>query len=193
MSHVKLSVITIGTVLALMTGAAHAGLLGHSVTSQYYAYGSAYSGYGSPTTFVANGTVQSSFCTSGCPEGFNLTVTDNQIEYDFVNTSYWSSSGPSYTSGGLFIANGNLLTIAGVNITGVTLDASSTMPSFTSSNVTFNSGAVAADWAGISGITAGDKVVLDVTTAAVPEPETYALMMMGLGFIGLVAKRKREA
>jgi hypothetical protein len=31
------------------------------------------------------------------------------------------------------------------------------------------------------------------TTAAIPEPETYALMMAGLGVIGFVARRRKKA
>lgn len=32
-----------------------------------------------------------------------------------------------------------------------------------------------------------------VTTAAIPEPSTYALMLAGLGFVGFVASRRRKA
>jgi hypothetical protein len=32
---------------------------------------------------------------------------------------------------------------------------------------------------------------VSVTTAAVPEPETYAMMLAGLGIVGLMARRRR--
>ena len=40
---------------------AQAGLLGSNVNTQYYAYGSTYNFFGSPASFVANGTVQNYF------------------------------------------------------------------------------------------------------------------------------------
>jgi PEP-CTERM motif len=30
-----------------------------------------------------------------------------------------------------------------------------------------------------------------ITTAAVPEPESYAMMLLGLGFVGAIARRKK--
>jgi hypothetical protein len=67
-----------------------ANLIGDTVTSQYYAYGGVYVGNGSPATFVANGSVQQTFGV-GFPEGFNLTVRGNQIEYDFLYNGYISN------------------------------------------------------------------------------------------------------
>jgi hypothetical protein len=175
--------------LVLITGCAahaYAGLIGSEVTSQYYDYGGPYNAQGSPVSFTANGTVQQTFC-SACQEGFNLTVTDNVIEYVlFGSGGDWSTSIPSLDSGGLYIANGNLLTFSGVTITGVTLDPSSNVPGFTAANVTFNANNVAIDWAGLSGIAPGDQVFLDVTTgpATAPEPATWMTMLAALTVAG---------
>ena len=171
-------------VAACFAGHAYAGLIGAGVTSQYYAYGGVYNGFGSPTSFVANGTVQDSFCTSSCPEGFNLTVSNTQIDYSLVGTGPWSASTTSLSSGGLFIANGNLLTFTGVTITGVTLDAASTVPGLTQSNITFNAGNIAIDWAGLS--TGGQQVILDVTTTSTtstPEPAVWITTLAGCAMI----------
>jgi hypothetical protein len=34
---------------------------------------------------------------------------------------------------------------------------------------------------------------IDVVIAAVPEPETYAMLAAGLGLIGFMARRKKQA
>jgi len=174
---------------------ARAGLLGTNVASQYYVYGSTYDLEGSPASFIANGTVQESFCATGCPEGFTLTVSDTKIVYTFLGTGgYWSSSGPALNSGGLYIDNGNLLTFSGVNITGVTLDGASNVPGFSSSNITFNASNIAANWAGLTGITPGEKVILDVVTAtpaSAPEPTTYGLLVTGLAGTAVCLRRRR--
>ena len=38
-----------------------------------------------------------------------------------------------------------------------------------------------------------DNVVLTETTPPVPEPETYAMFLAGLGLIGAIARRRRAA
>jgi hypothetical protein len=122
-------------------------------------------------------------------------VTDTQIDYTMLSVNgYWSTSGTSLNSGGLFIANGNLLTFTGVTITGVTLDAASNVPGFTSANVTFNSGNVAVDWAGLTGIPQGSQVILDVTStggSSVPEPAAWITMLAG--FAAIAVRRFRNS
>lgn len=166
---------------------AHAGLLGSNVNTQYYSYGGAYNGGGSPASFVANGTQQATFFNY-----YSLTVFDNKVEYDFLESTTWSPSSVSLNSGGLFITNGNLLTFSGASpITSVTLDgASSVVPGFGIGNVSFNSTNIAVDWQQVH-FNAGDKVILNVS--AVPEPETYAMLLAGLGLLGAIGRRRKQA
>jgi PEP-CTERM motif len=183
---VKLALSLVAAVVAtLVAGQAHAQLLGSTVNTQYYAYGSAYNGGSSPSTFVANGTPQNTFFNY-----YDLTVSDTQIIYNFTTDVTWSSSGVSLNSDGLFITNGNLLTFANApSFTSVTLDGASTAVSgFSLSNITFNASSVATDWQNVAFHT-GDQVILNVN--AVPEPETYAMMLAGLGVMGTIARRRR--
>jgi hypothetical protein len=46
---------------------------------------------------------------------------------------------------------------------------------------------------GAGGTMRGTYPVTESITAAVPEPETYAMMMAGLGMIGFMARRRRAA
>ncbi len=175
-------------------GHAFADMLGSTVTSQYYFFGGPYNAAGSPTTFVANGTVQQTFC-GNCSAGFDLTVGGSQIVYAMSGTpgSGWSSSVVSLNSNGLFIENGNLLTFSGVAINSVTVDSATTMPGFTASNVTFNSSNIAVNWANL--MATGYQVVLDVTSTApttAPEPATLPLVLLGTGFTGLMTMIRRR-
>ena len=185
----RISFFAIFVLLVLgFTSQAHAGLLGSTVNTQYYAYGSLYNGGGSPDSFIANGTVQNQFFNF-----YALTVTDTTVKYDFLSDTTWSPSDVSLNSDGLFITNGNLLSFTGAPaITSVTFNSfSSVVPGFSLANVTFNSDKIAVDWQNVT-FHQGDKVILDVNLAPVPEPETYAMLLAGLGFIGLI-RRKKEA
>ncbi len=185
-SRISFFAIFVPLVLGL-TSQAHAGLLGSTVSTQYYAYGGLYNGGGSPDSFVANGTVQNQFF-----DYYALTVTDTTVKYDFLSDTTWSSSNVSLNSGGLFITNGNLLSFTGApTITSVAFNSfSSVVPGFSLANVTFNSSQIAIDWQNVT-FHQGDKVILDVNLAPVPEPETYAMLLTGLGLMGFIHRRKK--
>lgn len=172
--------------------AAHAGLVGSNVTSQYYSYGGIYNGYGSPASFIADGSSQQSFCAA-CLQGFSLAVTDTQVIYTLLGDSAWSGSSTSLNSGGLLIDNGNLLSFLGVTIDSVSLDAASNLAGFGAGNVTFNSGAIAISWQSLGTGGRGQQVILNVNSSGgnVPEPGTYALASLAL--LGLAAARRRKA
>ncbi len=166
-----------------LAGQAQAGLLGSTVDVQYYAYGGAYDGTGSPTSFVADGGAHAQFF-----DYYDITVTDTKITYTYLSNTDWSPSDVSLNSGGLFITNGNLLTFS-TPLTSVSLDPSSVVPGFSAANVTFNANSVAVDWQGVH-FNRGDQVVFNVS--AVPEPETYAMMLAGLGLMGAIARRRKQ-
>lgn len=44
----------------------------------------------------------------------------------------------------------------------------------------------------LTGLQAGDRVNLTLSVTAVPEPETYALLLAGLGVVGASAARRRQ-
>jgi len=173
----------LGCVLACAFVAApvQAGLLGSIANFQYYAYGSAYNGYGSPAAFTVDGGAHAQFAKS-----FNIIVTDTQIIYNYNgNQSTWSPSSVSLNRGGLYIENGSLLSFAGApTITGVTVNGATTMAGFGGGNVTFNGTEVAVSWTGLS-FQSGTQVVLDII--AVPAPGAMAI----LGVAGLAGRRRR--
>ncbi|WP_165074753.1 hypothetical protein [Paludisphaera rhizosphaerae] len=160
--------------LGFMTAAApaRAGLIGSTVVSQYYTFGGT---YGSSTMFTAEGAAHSVYSPQ-----FTVTVTNDQIIYQFNSSGSWSSSPTSLNSGGLFITSGNLLSFAAPPITAVKINSATNMTGFTLSNLTFNTGAIAVSWAGL-GFNSSTKVVLDVTS--VDEPPASALLVLGVGAV----------
>ena len=104
---------------------AQAGLIGSTVSSQYYFSGSAYN---AAQTFTADGAAHVPFY-----DYFQVKVTDTQVIYDyssFHGSATWSTSG-GWSSGSLYIENGNLLNFIGApDIHSVTLDASSNLSGF---------------------------------------------------------------
>jgi PEP-CTERM motif len=80
------------------------------------------------------------------------------------------------------------LTSAGtLGITGASVDSLTTMSGFDSSRVLVSGNRIAIDWNGLSYVD-GTRVVVNFATA-VPEPATYALMLLGLGLVGFMPKR----
>lgn len=185
----KLSLKSVSIAAAIVAAAvsvpAHAGLTGSNATFQYYAYGGAYSGDSSPSSFTVDGGAHAQFFNF-----FNITVTDTQIIYDYIGGGTWSDSTPSLTSGGLYIENGSLLSFAGAPaIASVTVDAATNMAGFSASNVTFNGSQVAVTWTGLN-FDQNTDVVLNIS--AVPEPSTYLLMGLGLAATLVLARRRRQ-
>jgi len=167
-----------------VAGSLHAGLLGSTLTAQYFAYGGPYNGRGTYANGVVNGTVLGQF-----PGFYSIAANDTQVTFDFSVSvgGTWSFSEVSLNSDGLFIRNGTTVSFAGAPaITGVTIDASSNMVGLDQSRITFNAGALAVDWMDL-GWDSNTRVVLNINT--VPAPGAVAL----LGFAGALGGRRRRA
>jgi hypothetical protein len=161
---------------------------GNSVEFQYYAYGGVYNGIGSPASFTAPGSA-----TFGA--FFTVSVSGNTITYTYLNDTTWSPSVTSLNSGGLYVDNGAVIYSTGgeAPITSVKIDSASVLgiSGFNASDVTFNSGGVAVTWMNES-FAAGDTVVLDINTGTtVPEPATWAIMLIGVAGVGGVLRARR--
>jgi len=74
--------------------------------------------------------------------------------------------------------------------TSFTVDSSTTVVGFDQSRLSFDENTLFIDYAGIS-YNIGDKLVFDINAAPVPESETYALMLLGLGAVGSAVRRRR--
>jgi hypothetical protein len=114
-----------------------------------------------------------------------IDVGSNDIELNY------SQASGLIPAGGF---NGYVFTFANApTITGVTLDARSS--SEYTPALSFSGNQVFINEAGLT-LTATTMGLLDVTTAGtppppVPEPETYAMLLAGLGLLGWTAKRRR--
>ncbi|WP_227815600.1 PEP-CTERM sorting domain-containing protein [Nitrogeniibacter aestuarii] len=111
---------------------------------------------------------------------------------DFSDTNLLGIYGSSFTFashpfvGYVFSdANGDIDSFASVAINPLT-----SVAGFDASRITFDDDHI---WVNMTGLTvqAGDALSFDVSAvAAVPEPETYAMFLAGLGLIGGVARRR---
>lgn len=188
MIHNRFGLITLAAIAWLSApGAASADFLGSTITSQYYAYGAK---SGGASTFTADGGAHARFYNY-----FDVTVTESQVIYDFHSAVTWSASVASLDADGLFLANGNLLTFAGAPpIIGVAINAATDVDRLSAANVTFNDGAVAVDWAGVT-FAPSSRLVLDLTTAAPPavaEPPALALLLGGLACAAGLRRLRRR-
>ena len=117
------------------------------------------------------------------------------IEYSFadganIDTADFSATQLTIRDQVLTDATGWEMTFATPgSFTSLSLVSSSFVPGLTFS---LSAGKVVVDWLG-TGTGPHDFVaVFNVGTApAVPEPETYALMLAGLGIVGFMARRRR--
>ena len=87
-------------------------------------------------------------------------------------------------------ANGWEMTFATAGgFSGLALFSSDFVPGLT---FNLNAGKIVVDWVGTGSGPHDFTAVFDVTAAgAVPEPETYALMLAGLGVVGFMARRRK--
>lgn len=169
-----------------LSGGAHASLIGDTISWQYYAYGGAYVGAGSPGFFTPG--VSTDAFEDVSAHYFTIGGNASQIIVDeFGGVSPWSPSEVSLDEAGLFVRNGFVLGSFDAPIANVWVDGTTSMVGFDSSRVTFTAAAIAVDWAEV-GFAPQSRLVLNVTL--VPEPAAWALMAAGLAGIGWMRRRQ---
>ncbi|HZZ31755.1 MAG TPA: PEPxxWA-CTERM sorting domain-containing protein [Phenylobacterium sp.] len=76
------------------------------------------------------------------------------------------------------------------NIIGVSIDAASNLVGFDLSRVSFTGDSVSLNFEGLA-TGANTRAIVDIQTAGVPEPTTWAMMISGFGLVGVAARRRR--
>ena len=149
---------------------------------------------------VTGTTTKGTNTTSGSFEDlFNFTVGPNANTLLISTAGTFANYGVSLSSLALYL--GTYSTISG--LTGLTPIASSSTPVYsdlgngivvdTIATKTFSLSPSATYTLAINGTSMGDsRYTAIVQLAPVPEPETYAMLLAGLGIMGFVARRKSK-
>jgi hypothetical protein len=183
---------TLAVLGVLPAQAAHAALIGAAISETYY-YPTDAAAYAGATYAPQNFVV-----AAGQESVINIeNVTD--IHVDFAASSLalllnTTLSGPTWGSIGTY--NGPIFSGSAISgITGVSVNGSSTLAGFDNSRVSIVGDDLRIDWGGLS-YTNGTVLNLDFTfardgTGAVPEPATWAMMIVGFGLVGVASRRRR--
>lgn len=181
----------LAALIVLPAQAAHAALIGAAISETYY--------YPDDATAYPAATYTPQAFVVGAGEESVIDIEGvTQLHVDFANSSLailfnTSLGNPTWNpvsfNGPIFSGSA----IAG--ITGVTVNGSSTLAGFDNTRVSVVGQDLRIDWSGLS-YTDGTALNLDFTfardgTGAVPEPATWAMMIVGFGLVGAVSRRRR--
>ena len=189
----KLTALAALAVLSVLPAqAAHAALIGAAISETYY--------HPTDTAPYAGATYapQNFVVGSGQESVINIeNVTDIHVDFGANSLSLLLNTtlaGPTWGSTGTY--NGPIFSGSAISgITGVSVNGSSTLAGFDNSRVSIVGNDLRIHWGGL-GYTNGTMLNLDFTfagdgTGAVPEPATWAMMIVGFGLVGVASRRRR--
>jgi len=171
-------VIASGMTLTLAAPASSAQFAGDTVNATYIypTSGSVYQNLGSQ--------VVSPIATFTFANGIAATVNSSSILLDLSPNNFGAAS-----------FNGAVFTdLTQSNIIGASLDASSNLAGFDASRLTFSSNSVSFNFQGLSEFPQSlvrANVQFGGAVGAVPEPATWAMILVGFGGIGIAARSRR--
>jgi hypothetical protein len=168
--------------LAAFAVPAAASFDGATIDLQYY-----FPDLGSPFStfeqFVVGAGVESTFFPDDDPRT-NLDFGGTNLYITYNSASNWTFAD---FNGFVFADTTNTLD----TIVGVSVNAATNMVGFDASRVSFTGDTVAVNWNGLS-FNEQTIVSLDFRfgDAAIPEPATWAMMILGFGLVGAAARRR---
>lgn len=185
--------------LLIRNVAAAAAVLATSVTARagfdgttfgvYYAVptaGSQYAGAtAAPSTFAVGVGVESVVSVEGVTT-IAIDFSDNSLDLRLgtvLNNPTWSQA----PFNGLVF---DLQAGGPINFTSATIGSGTTMAGFDLSRVSFSSSQITINWNGLS-YADGTEVIVNFA-AQVPEPQTYVLLIAGLGAMALARRRRQN-
>lgn len=183
--------ITVSLAPLFISTHANAGIVGDTVNATYYFpdASSPYSPYGDvPNAVVGSGIEFASGSNLYPYSYFDVDLSDGGVLVTFVQDApysggrYWWESSISF--------NGLKLTNLTKSFDSSTF-SSSTNTGFGESNFNWNGDTLSFNWRGVH-FSPGDQIVI-TSTAPVPEPETYAMLLAGLGLLGLTARGRKQS
>jgi hypothetical protein len=173
----KFSVLASAAFLAFGAVGAHASLVGDTLEGSYY--------FPDTNTFYEDmGTsVITASGTQFTSEPLVVTVTGDTITANFTRADFWRPAA----------FNGFVLENLSKSFGTISLSSMTNMVGFTTANFVASGSLLTVNWQGLT-FTPSTQVIFNVATlAAVPEPETYAMLLAGFGLVGAVARRRSKA
>lgn len=176
----------VGAAVVALTGLSHAALLdGKTLNVQYFA-----PNLMSPIATIYGG----NFVVGPGVELVDPTGDDFDAFVDFSDTRITVNfNATDVEFRGAFVG-ARLSDVLGQieSFSSFTVNSSSTALGFAQSRLSFDQNNLFVNFAGYS-YKSGTQLVFDIAAEPVPEPETYALMLLGLGAVGWAARRRNGA
>lgn len=168
----KKFVTLLGLLFCFVVSSANAAIEGDSVNGSYFAP-DAFSNISNFGNQIVGAGVE---FPSGYSDFFGVDLSNSGITITYNNSVVWNI--------GAF--NGLVLTDLTKSFDALTF-VSSTNPLFVAGNFVASGNTASFNWQGLS---FGQGDVINIS--AVPEPETYAMLLAGLGMMGFVARRRKN-